>query len=84
MISNVSSTLVNTSVQSYPAAKLVPSSSNQGATSNGDTVQLSAAAQQQLASSKSSASTQPETISQIIKEAAGGDISAIAKLALIG
>jgi hypothetical protein len=64
--------------------KLVPSSSNRGATSNGDTVQLSAATQQILASTKSSTSTQKETISEIIKEAAGGDISALAQLALIG
>jgi hypothetical protein len=84
MISNVSSTLANSSVQPNPAVKLVPSSSNQGATSNGDTVQLSPATQQHLASARSSTSTQPETISEIIKEAAGGDISAIAKLALIG
>lgn len=85
MISNVSSTIANTSVQPYQSVKLVPSSSNQGATSNGDTVQLSTATQQHLASSaKTSTSTQTETISEIIKEAAGGDISAIAKLALIG
>ena len=84
MISNVSSTPATTSIPPNPAVKLVPSSSNRGATSNGDTVQLSAATQQILASTKSSTSTQKETISEIIKEAAGGDISALAQLALIG
>ncbi len=84
MISNVSSTLASTSFQPNPAVKLVPSSSTQGAGSNEDTVQLSAETQQQLANAKSSAPPQQPSISQIIKEAADGDISALAKLALIG
>lgn len=85
MIGNISSTLASSSVQQTPAVKLVPSSQAQGSTSNEDTVQLSAETQQHLANTTtkaSSAASQP-SMSQIIREAADGDITALAKLALI-
>jgi hypothetical protein len=83
MISNLSSTLAISSVQQTPAVKFVPSSSNKGATSNEDTVQLSAATQQHLANTKRQAAPTQPSFAQIIREAADGDISALAKLALI-
>jgi len=83
MFSIVSSALASTSVQQSPTVHVVPSSSNKGATSNEDTVQLSATTQQHLANAKASAPPPQPTFSQIIKEAADGDISALAKLALI-
>ena len=84
MISNLSSTLATSSVQQTPAVKLVPSSQSKGATSNEDTVQLSAETQQHLANAtKSSSPASQPSMSQIIREAADGDITALAKLALI-
>jgi hypothetical protein len=82
MISPVSSAANSSSVQQYPAVKLVPSTSNP-ATSNEDTVQLSAATQQHLESAKRSAEPAERNFTQIIKEAADGDIAALAQLALI-
>ena len=84
MISNVSSTVVNTSVPQILAVKSVPSSSSQGATSNEDTVQLSADTQKLLATTKIGGSGSEPNITDIVKEAADGDIAALAKLALIG
>jgi hypothetical protein len=84
MISNISSTLAIDSVQQTPAVRLVPSSPSKGVTSNEDTVQLSSETQKYIANAKSSASpAAAPNITQIIKEAADGDISALAKLALI-
>ncbi len=84
MISNVSSALASPSVQQSQAVKPTPSSSNKGVTSNGDTVQLSAATQEHLANTKSNSATAgQQSITQIIKEAADGDITALAKLTLI-
>jgi hypothetical protein len=82
MISNVSSALASSSVQQIPAVKLIPSTSNQ-ATSKEDTVQLSAETQQHLESAKRSAEPAQRSFTQIIKEAADGDIAALAQLALI-
>ena len=86
MISNMSSAAAagaSTNFQQYSALHNVPSSSK-GATSNEDTVQLSAQAQQQLASTKASAPAPQPSFDQIIKEAADGNIAALVKLALVG
>ena len=83
MIGNISSTSATTNVQPPPAAYRAASASSSGASSSSeDTVQLSAETQQHLANAKSSAPAQP-SIGQIVKEAADGDINALAKLALI-
>ena len=83
MISNVSSALATDNVQQNPAVKSVPSFPSKGPTSNEDTVQLSAETQNHLANTKSSAAPAQPSMAQIIKEAADGDINALAKLELI-
>jgi hypothetical protein len=84
MISNLSSTAASTNVQQYQAVRHVPSPS-QGATSTEDTVQLSAETQQHLANNtKGSTPPAQPSFDEIIKEAADGNIAALAKLALVG
>lgn len=82
MFSNISPTLATHSVQQNPAVKVVSSSPSKGAASNEDTVQLSPETQKYITNTKTSSPAQP-SITQIIKEAADGDISALAKLELI-
>ena len=84
MISNISSAPAATYVQPPPALYKAAAASS-GATSYGDTVQLSAETQQYLAANAKSGSSTPTqpSFAQVIKEAADGDISALAKLALI-
>jgi hypothetical protein len=83
MISNLSSTSAGAIAPTYPTVHNVPSPSK-GTTSNEDTVQLSQETQQHLAATKASAPPAQPSLDQIIKEAAGGDITALAKLALVG
>jgi hypothetical protein len=82
MIGDVSSTQPNTFVAQYPAVRSVPFSSKAAAPTE-DTVQLSSQAQRILASSKQIQPATSQSFSQIIKEAANGDILALARLALI-
>ncbi len=85
MISNISSAPAATYVQPPPALYKTAAATS-GATSKGDTVQLSAETQQHLAASAksgSSAPAAPPSFTQIIREAADGDIAAFAKLALV-
>jgi hypothetical protein len=49
-----------------------------------DSVQLSSRTQQSLAVTGQTKSQAQPTISQLVKEAAGGDLSALARLAVIG
>jgi hypothetical protein len=84
MISNISSTSPIASLQQYPAARNVPSSPKGSSSSNEDSVQLSEQTQRHLADTKASGPPPGASLDQIIKEAAGGDITAIAKLALVG
>jgi hypothetical protein len=81
---SVSFAPASTSVQQPQAVQQrVPSSSTKGVPSNEDTVQLSSVTQQHLTNASASAPTTQPTITQIVKEAADGDITALAKLALI-
>jgi len=82
MIGNISSTHAANYVQPPPALFKVAAASS-GTSSNEDTVQLSAETQQHLANAKSSSPPAQPSIAQIVKEAADGDINALAKLALI-
>jgi hypothetical protein len=81
MISNISSIPAGATAPAFSTVHTVPSPSK-GTTSNEDTVQLSPETQQHLANTRSS--SPPASLDQIIKEAAGGDITALAKLALVG
>ena len=83
MISNLSSTSAGAIAPTFPTVHSVPSPSK-GTTSNEDTVQLSPETQQHLASTKASAPPPQPSFDQIIREAADGDITALAKLALVG
>ena len=82
MIGDVSSTQPNTFVAQYPAVRSVPFSTKTAAPTE-DTVQLSGQAQRILASSRQTQPATSQSFSQIIKEAANGDILALARLALI-
>ena len=85
MVNGISSSSASTAVQQTNTVHNVPSPASQGTSSKEDTVQLSAEAQQQLtATKKGSAPAAPQTISEIVKEAADGSIAALAQLALIG
>jgi hypothetical protein len=85
MISNVSSAPTSTTVQQYPAARSAPPPSRT-ANSPQDTVQLSDVTQRAVTTQKQSA-PQPApapTLGQLVKDAANGDISALARLSVIG
>ncbi len=69
--------------QANMATQNVPSSSTRASTQTEDTVQLSSEAQQYLTSTKPAAPKPQPSFTQVIKEAADGDIAAIAQLALI-
>jgi len=84
MIGNISSASANTNVQQFPTVHNVASPLIKGTPSNEDTVQLSTETQQHLSNTKAPAQTSSSSINQIIKEAADGDIAALAKLALVG
>jgi hypothetical protein len=81
MIGNISLS-PSADVQQYSAGVGVPSSSR-AASSKEDSVQLSAETQQYLTNNKASTPAAQPSFSQIIKEAADGNIAAFAKLALI-
>lgn len=81
MIGNISSSAASTDIQQYRPAYKVASAA-QGTTANEDTVQLSDATQRYLTNTKTN--NQPASISEVIKEAADGNIAALAKLALVG
>jgi hypothetical protein len=83
MISSISSPSASISVQQYRPtynAQYPPTGTN----SYTDTVQLSDETQQYLTNAKASAPAAQPSFSEIVKEAADGDIGALAKLALIG
>jgi len=82
MISNISSTTASANAPVYPTVQNVPSPAK-GTASKEDTVQLSAETQRHLTNTKASAAA-PPSFDQIIREAANGDITAMAKLALVG
>jgi hypothetical protein len=86
MISNVSSAPTSTTVQQYPAARSAPPPSG---TANypQDTVQLSDVTQRAAAATQKQSAPQPApppTLGQLVKDAASGDITALAQLAVIG
>jgi hypothetical protein len=88
MIGSISTTPTSISFQQYSAAQSAPPPSK-AAPAVEDTVQLSDQTQQTLNSQQSSAKketappSQP-SISQLVKEAADGDLSALARLAVVG
>ena len=86
MIGNISSTQPEGFAAQYPAVRSVPPPSSAATLPVEDTVHLSSQAQGILSDSNAKQSAVPSavTLNQIIKEAAGGDISALARLALIG
>jgi hypothetical protein len=83
MISNVSSAATNTAVQQYPAARSAPPPSRT-ASSPQDTVQLSDVTQRAVTYPKQSAPQPAPTLGQLVKDAANGDIGALARLSVIG
>jgi hypothetical protein len=83
MISNISSSSASTSAQQYLPSYNVPSSAK-GTTAYEDTVQLSDETQRYLTSTKANTAPAQASISQIIREAAGGDIAALDRLTLVG
>jgi hypothetical protein len=83
MVSNVTSTPTTNTVQQYPAARSAPLFAR-AATASGDTVELSSAAQRALTTPAQSAPQSPPSLSELVKDAANGDISALAQLAVIG
>jgi hypothetical protein len=83
MISNVSSAPTSTTVQQYPAARSAPLPSKT-ASSSKDTVQLSDVAQRATTPQKQSAPQPALTLGQLVKDAANGDITALARLSVIG
>jgi len=82
MISNVSSG-ASTTVQQYPAAQSTPLLAR-AATSSGDTVELSDTTQRALTASQQSVPQPQPTLHQLVEDAANGDISALARLSVIG
>jgi hypothetical protein len=82
MLGAISSISSSFNVQRYPAVQTVPSPSKGTNTSNEDTVQLSNVAQQAV-KARAAAAAAPQSITEIIKEAADGDISALAQLVLV-
>jgi len=83
MISNVSSAATSTAVQQYPAARSAPPPSRTVSSSQ-DTVQLSDVTQRSVTAQKQSAPQPAPTLGQLVKDAANGDISALARLSVIG
>jgi hypothetical protein len=83
MISNVSSAATSTTFQQYSAAQSAAPPSRR-ANSPEDTVQLSDATQRAVTFPKQSAPQPPPTLGQLVKDAANGDISALARLSVIG
>jgi hypothetical protein len=83
MISNVSSAPTSTAVPQYPVARSAPPPSKT-ASSSQDTVQLSDVTQRAVASQKQSAPQPAPTLGQLVKDAANGDITALARLSVIG
>jgi hypothetical protein len=87
MIGSISTTPTSISFQQYSAAQGAPPPSKAAAVE--DTVQLSDQTRQTLNSQPGSAkketapSSQP-SIGQLVKEAADGDLSALARLAVVG
>jgi hypothetical protein len=73
----------NANVQQYPIARSAPVYAR-AATASGDTVELSDAAQQALTAPTQSAPQSPPNLSELVRDAANGDISALAQLAVIG
>ena len=83
MMDTISSTQQISSVALYAAAMPDAQPPSKATRPPEDTVQLSAKAQQSLGSQAASTSSQP-SMSQIIREAAAGDIRALAKLVMVG
>ena len=83
MVSNVSSAPTSNTVQQYPAARSAPPPSKTVSPPQ-DTVQLSDATQRALTVPKQSAPQAPPSLGELVRDAASGDISAMAQLAVIG
>ena len=83
MISTVSSATTTTNFQRYSAAQSAPPPSRT-ANSPQDTVQLSDATQRAVAFPKQSAPQPAPTLGELVKDAANGDITALARLSVIG
>jgi hypothetical protein len=82
MTSSISSISSSAGVEQYPAPRNAPPLAR-AATASGDTVALSDATQRALAASKQSA-PQPLTLGELVRNAANGDISALARLVMVG
>ena len=82
MTTVISSITANANVQQYPITRSAPVYAR--ATASGDTVALSNAAQQVLTTPAQSAPQTPPNLSELVRDAANGDISALAQLAVIG
>jgi hypothetical protein len=82
MIGGVSLALISTTAQ-YPAAQSAPPPSKTVSFPE-DSVQLSDETQRTLTTSKQSASQPGPTLGQLVRDAANGDISALARLAVVG
>jgi hypothetical protein len=83
MISNVTPAPTSTTVQQYPAVQSAPPPSKT-VKSPEDTVQLSDETQRNLTAAKQSAPQPAPTLGQLVRDAADGDITALARLAVIG
>ena len=83
MISNVSPAPTSSAVQQYPAAQSAPPPSK-AARAPEDTVQLSDATQRAMAAPKQSAAQPAPTLDQLVRDAANGDVSALARLVMVG
>jgi hypothetical protein len=80
MLSSVSSTPTSSNVQQYPAAHSAPPP--KAVNASADSVQLSA--QSQFATTPPKQSVPAPSLDQLVKAAANGDFSALARLTMIG
>jgi hypothetical protein len=84
MIESISSTQRSSTVGQYPAAMRDAPPPSKAVRPAEDSVALSAGAQQSLSSAKAAATMPPPSFDQVIRDAAGGDIRALARLVMLG